>query len=433
MEFPRFAGSENVVNPALDLFTVPPTDFAVIQSDYQQVLPSVMVKRRSIPITFRIEKSTTGFLDLRDSFLYIRASLKNVDGSNLLPTQKLAPENLFLHTMFQNVNVKLNGQAICETSMMYPYQAWMMKQLTNGAGIKESELTKELYFKDTSPDDFSESSVSFQNRLKVSTGSKSFEMVGRICDSVFDLPRYLPNNVVVDIELKQSPPSFCLSASDESISGFVDIEDAQLFVRRHEIHPEMEQSIAKDFENGNVALYPCRKSVMRAMHIDKGRRDFISGPVFRGILPEVLCFGLVSHEAFSGSLSKNPFNFQNYKLSSFVVTINDRPAVYREIECDYEKNQYILGYNSILKATKGYTSGNYLTTEDYLRGNTLYVLDIASAAPNKFHTDNVGEIKFRIHFAEALTENITLVVLGQTQSMFEVDADGEVRIEKREN
>jgi hypothetical protein len=75
-----------VVNPVLNLFTVPSSDIAVIQSDYQQILPSVVVKERSIPITFPIVKSTTRFLDLRDSFLYIRASPKNVEESNLLPT-----------------------------------------------------------------------------------------------------------------------------------------------------------------------------------------------------------------------------------------------------------------------------------------------------------------------------------------------------------
>jgi len=97
MEGPNFDGSELIVNPALDLFIVPPTDFGVIRSDYQQLLPTNQVKGREIPISFRIDKSLSGFLDLRDSFLYIRASIKHNDGSDLLETDSRSGKSISAH------------------------------------------------------------------------------------------------------------------------------------------------------------------------------------------------------------------------------------------------------------------------------------------------------------------------------------------------
>ena len=165
MESPLFQGSQPISNKALDLFTIPSTDFAVIKSDYQQIGPTNQIKGREIPISFRIEKSLAGFLDLKDSFLLVRASIKRNDGTNLQATDIVAPENLFLHTMFQNVNVKLNGVTVCDTNFTYPYHSWILKQFTTGAGIKESYLTSELYFKDTKPDDVTQTNKSFQLRI----------------------------------------------------------------------------------------------------------------------------------------------------------------------------------------------------------------------------------------------------------------------------
>ena len=429
MEGPVFYGSAKVTNPALDLFSVPPTDFGVISSDYQQVLPYSPVNGRSTPINFRIDKTSNGFIDLRDSFLHLKANIRRADGSAFTSAEDVAPENLFLHTLVQNVNVKLNGVNVCETSGLYPYQAWILKQLTNGIGVKGSESTKELYFRDDNPDSFS--GTSYQSRLKVGKLSKSFEMIGRISDSIFDLERYLPNNVVVDVELTFGEPEFCLSTS-EDIKAYVYIEDAQLYIRRRSIHPETIKSIQLNFSKGYQALYPYRKTEIRSVHIPKGINTFVTeSSVFRGILPDVLCLGLVSHDAFRGSLKKSPFNFQNFNLSSLTVTIDDMPVVYRSIECNYEKNEYLMGYNT-LKATRGSLTGNHLTTEDYLKGNTLYVLDLSNSKPLEFHTDRVGEIKVLINFSKELTETVTLVIFGQLQSMFAVDKSGRVEIERRE-
>jgi len=431
MESPLFQGSQLISNKALDLFTIPSTDFAVIKSDYQQIGPTNQIKGREIPISFRIEKSLAGFLDLKDSFLLVRASIKRNDGTNLQTTDIVAPENLFLHTMFQNVNVKLNGVTVCDTNFTYPYHSWILKQFTTGAGIKESYLTSELYFKDKKPDDFSQANKSFQSRLNISKNSSSFETIGRISNSIFELQRYLPGNVVVDVQLTQSMPEFCISAQSTETGYYVDLEEAYLYVRRHSIHPTLSQKIQQEFNRG-PAYYPFLKNEMKVTHIPKGLTTFVSESMFRGILPEVLCIGLVSHEAFTGAYNKSPFNFRNYNLSKLTVTIDDHPVVYRAIECNYEQNQYLMGYNTLKKGAIGSCNGNDISIADYLQGNVMYVLDVSPHRASELHSDKVGEMKIRVSFSRETPEVVTLVVFGQMQSMFTVDKQGNVQLEYRD-
>ena len=211
----------------------------------------------------------------------------------------------------------------------------------------------------------------------------------------------------------------------------MDVEEASFYVRRHALHPDMTRKIQQNFNKNQHALYPYRKSEVRYASIPPGITKFSTQPIFRGILPDILCIGLVSHAAASGTYNKNPFNFQHFNLSKLTVTLDDHPVVYRAIECDYEKKKYLMGYNTLLKSSTG-MDGNYITADEYLQGNTVYVLDLASARPDEFHTDKVGEIKIHIGFSQQTPEVVNLIVLAQLQALFQVDKNGNVTVEERD-
>jgi len=53
--------------------------------------------------------------------------------------------NLFLHSLFSQVDISLNGTLITASTSTYPYRAMLETLLSYGEDAKTSQLTSALY------------------------------------------------------------------------------------------------------------------------------------------------------------------------------------------------------------------------------------------------------------------------------------------------
>ena len=60
----------------------------------------------------------------------------------------MGPINLLLHSLFTEVDFKLNDTLISSTNNTYPYRAYIETLLSYGPAAKNSQLTSALYYKD---------------------------------------------------------------------------------------------------------------------------------------------------------------------------------------------------------------------------------------------------------------------------------------------
>jgi hypothetical protein len=81
--------------------------------------------------------------------LYIKAKIKAGDGEYLEAEDQIAPQNLFLQSLFSQVNVSLNDKLITPSATTYPYHAMIETLLNFGPAAKQSQMTSGLYYKDT--------------------------------------------------------------------------------------------------------------------------------------------------------------------------------------------------------------------------------------------------------------------------------------------
>jgi len=214
------SGSNPSVRSELDLFNIMSTDVSVISSDFQQYYPLTSVKENENPLEFFVPGDNTHYLDLHSSYLYLKAKIVNQDGSNLAATSLCAPGQLFFGSMFQNCSVSLNGTCVFDSSNFYPYHAWIQRQLSCGESEKKSELTSEIYYKDSAPDDYTlTGNPGFKSRYALSTESAAFEIIGKPYATIFQQKRYIPNNVNMSIAFRRSSPKFSLSSATTTISG----------------------------------------------------------------------------------------------------------------------------------------------------------------------------------------------------------------------
>ena len=71
--------------------------------------------------------------------LYVKAKITWAEGTNLAVDSPIGPSNLFLHSLFSQVDVSLNGTFITASTNTYPYRAMMETLMSYGEDAKRTQ------------------------------------------------------------------------------------------------------------------------------------------------------------------------------------------------------------------------------------------------------------------------------------------------------
>ena len=69
--------------------------------------------------------------------------------SDIADDAPVAPVNNWLHSLFSQVDVHLNDTLVTPSSNTYPFRAYVETLLSYGAEAKKTQLTSQLWYKDT--------------------------------------------------------------------------------------------------------------------------------------------------------------------------------------------------------------------------------------------------------------------------------------------
>jgi len=111
----------------LNLFSVPPTQRSIESGkyiDYHPINPLAGGVQET-PVEFEIPSAGDEYTDLCNSLIYVRLKVVKPDGSALGSDMVVAPMNLFLQSLFSQVDAYLNGIPITTASDMYGYRAYI--------------------------------------------------------------------------------------------------------------------------------------------------------------------------------------------------------------------------------------------------------------------------------------------------------------------
>ena len=355
-------GSCPCSSPQLDLFSTPMTQTSIESGSWAEFNP-VSAITDSMPIEFDISGAGTSYIDLSQTQLVVRAQLLKGDGTRINNTSHVAPCNLFLHSLFSEVDVKLNGTLISSSNNTYSYRAYLETALSYGYDAKRSQLTSALYYKDVGGDaGFEEGDPHAANATNTGMVKRnSFFQTGGIVpmqgpihlDLMFQ-DRYLPSDVGMQLRFVRAKDAFCLMSDAVNPSFRVKIHECKLLIRKAYISPSVFIAQAKAFEVGN-AKYPIRRVVCKSYSIGMNMRDNVHEGLFTGQIPSRIVIGLVRNEAFNGSYMCNPFNFKHFNLSGIKIYIDGQMNNnIKAIECDFENHQSLAGYLSLFSGSGKY-------------------------------------------------------------------------------
>ena len=136
----------------VDLFSVPPTQLSLEKGRWIDYRPLSSVENPDSAITFLIA-GTDEYLDLSKTILYVEGKIMKNDKDGLDDVggaqTNVAPVNNFLHSLFKQIDVYLNGKQVTPAMGTYAYRSYIETLLNYDVSAKKSQLSSALYFKDT--------------------------------------------------------------------------------------------------------------------------------------------------------------------------------------------------------------------------------------------------------------------------------------------
>ncbi|KAK3933085.1 hypothetical protein KUF71_017346 [Frankliniella fusca] len=346
--------------------------------------------------TIELEAPGVGYayLDPAHMLLYIKQKIVNADGSDITAADNSDATlvNYGLHAQFCQIDASINGTVISQSSMTYPWRAYIEAFLNYDKAAKDTHLQQRMWHEDTAG--HHDSLDSNQNlglawRRSRTKLSREFEMMGPLHLDICNTDRLLLNNCTLRVKLTRSRDAFALMSTKgtEKIK-FLD-------VKLYKNHLQ------------NILLIDCHS---------------------------VLSLGFVDNHAYNGDYARNPYNFQHFNLNYLQLHVDGQAVPSHPLTPDFSKDLYMECYNTLFSGTGIHwkDEGNGISWSDYPKGNTLFVFDLSpdlSASEPHWNLQRQGTMRLDLRFAAPLPQPINCVVYAEFQNLIEIDKDRNVIVD----
>jgi hypothetical protein len=391
----------------LRLFDEPLPQLVVESASFVDISPTTSILDESSKIDFVIYGSEREYLDLNDTFLYVRYSVRAADGKTSLPTDsKVTPVRYMMNALFSDVTLSLNDTIIEGGNQLYSYKSTIETIFGFNREAKEVKFAAIGY------------AEAEDDRKKWIAQSRLAELAGPLRLDFLNQPKYLLPNVNVRITLTRSRADFSLTGGGTTASKLL-IHDVKLYVRRVRVAKPVMLAHEKGLVTRN-AIYPHQRGKVVSYSIPSGSLSHFRDNVFStALLPKLVIVGFVKAHSFNGdSLDGDPFFFEHFNVQSIGLYRDGQAVPYREIyQPSFSKKLVVKSYvKSIIHNTQlmNTNQNNGITLTDFMEnGYTFFTFNLtADFDYNQQQMAHDGNLRLDIKFEKALGEPINVIVYG---------------------
>jgi len=417
--------SKPAIRGSVDLFSVPATDTTTDYSVYGDYQPTVNIQDCNTQIDFVIPGNSMHYLDLSDSFLYLVVKVMNEDGTNLDDNENVSTANLFMHSLFSQVDVYFNSQLVSSTQN-YAYKAYLQTLLTYGYDYQRSQGNCSLYFPDSNNGTAEDANTGYATRKLFITKSNALELIDKLRLDLSTQHKYILNDINIRLSLTRSSDAFSLMTGEADDNKFkIKILNAVFYIRKHVLYPSIILAHQKLLDKGEVARYPYKKTEIKYFTVSQGSSCAVEENLFSSSIPSRIVLGFVNSASFIGDVMQNPFKFENCNISSVSLTVNNISVPVRPYNLNFEDKNYLLPYYMLFTSTgiAGQDTGLWFDRCSYKEFCTLFSFDIVQGSnPNGLlNLDKTGNVKIEVMFKTPLTRAYHCVVMSEHQSVLEIN------------
>ena len=418
----------------LCLFNVPGTQTGVEKVYFQQVRPISQISNNS-NVEFNVNSGNSlDYIDLKSSRLYVKLKVIHADGTPLVENEKVGPVNLLLQSLWSQVEVALQGKVVASSNSYYGYNAYIQTLLKSSADEKQSRLTSQLYELDTpgfmdENDPIEGLNTALYNRSLYVKDSKFLSMEGPLYHPMFQLKRYVLNQTDVQVKLYRQRPNFCLTAPDGDYE--IVLEDIILKVAKVRVNPAVIYSHGQVLQSTN-AKYPFIRTDIKMFSLPAGQISCSFDNMFQGNRPNKVVVGFVSSKAAAGDISKNPFNFKHYHVTSINLSVDGESVGGSAIKTHFDNNSlcvtpFMNMYDTFRKAD----DGNGISIDSFANGYALYCFNLEPNFESEEYVTLLrrGNVALECQFNHPLPETVVALVYAENMDFFEISKSRDVILE----
>ena len=423
----------------LDLFSVPPTNTAIEEGHWDNIQPHPNFDQSPV-VRFDITGTNFHYVDLAATELHVKFQIVVDKHAKDLKShkEKMGLANNFLHSMFEQCQVYLNNVAVENTNKCYGYRAYLENLLCYNNDAKTNLLRGDFFF----PESKKSSVFGDANELPTLTKKYAcaddekpveYEAYGKIHCDIFNINKYMLNNIDIKLVFSRSADDFCLFG-DKGLKGNVSIRDTFLRIRRVKISNAVMLAHAMALEQ-TTAKYPIKRVLLKPFVIPNSSDVFTISGIHFGIMPTRVVVGFVKPSAYGGTIEEDPFYFHHIGVTYINLKVASRSIPYAQrIRTSYYKNNYTQGYLTLHKNIREASNG--ITYENYKIGNTLYAFDLTPdlCSADHFNLLKDGSLDLDVHLEKdpKALPNPALVTSGAGgyTAMFYLEFDNIIEITK---
>ena len=464
-----------MASAGLNFFHVPPVDFRFEARRYVHYRP---VYQGIEPITFQIP-ATDDYMDIKEAKLIIKVRLKHaktgytgikVQTSRLVSdattTNNTSIANNFAHTIIKQFNVKFNGILLTEQTNLYHYLSYFATLLNysleegdsllapqgwvNGALNADAQLSVAASDTDIIKSSDVTSSYAKLEALTKKTVVENhwFTFVMKPYIPVMQVGGFLLPGTSIEMELYLNPNTVYLYGTPNkgSLSAKVfptitqdDIE-VTLVIPKMTLNASVFNQLQteRQMAKKNITYTVVRTSI-RTFSIPSGNTSWEQDDVFLNKMPDRTILAMFHTDAYNGDFTRYPFAFERFGATSVCQTVNGEEYPYKTLELSNESGNKdstdYLGYERFLQASGVYREKKIPMVQpgDWGEGKTT-TLFMFNNVPSGYADDPAhrnpqqsGNVRYKINFASATSNNITVLVWSEYETLLEINHEGALR------
>ena len=343
--------------------------------------------------------------------------------------------NNFIHSTVSKITYKLNDFQMGDSApKSYSYRAYMDNLLSFSKGAKEQSLKYHGFEQDT-PGSFenvhklkvSNENIGFKKRSELFCTPNYFHFSVKLRIDLANIDQFLQPGVQLRFEIERNSDAFALlSDVGDDVTFEFEIKDSTIEFDKMIPTPEylnhfetniLQEPLIYSYDKSQIHYFPYTAnvndlSIYSMFHTDK--------------LPSYLVFGLVDNDAFDGSVSKNPYNFQHFNLKEFYLLVNGISVPTQPVKLDITSMDYHQTYvNEFLDKLKLKNSNDSIgiSADDWINGSFFWIVDLNVDKCCNFHEHNSkgGTIHLKLQTKTALPKTTRLIVYSTSRERMSID------------
>ena len=343
--------------------------------------------------------------------------------------------NNFIHSTVSKITYQLNDFQMGDSApKSYSYRAYMDNLLSFSKGAKEQSLKYHGFEQDT-PGSFenvhklkaSNENNGFKKRSELFCTPNYFHFSVKLRIDLANIDQFLQPGVQLRFEIERNSDAFALlSDVGDDVTFEFEMKDSTIEFDKMIPTPEYLNHFEKNIQQEPL-IYSYDKSQIHYFPYPANMNDLSIYSMFHtDKLPSYLVFGLVDNDAFDGSFSKNPYNFQHFDLKEFYLLVNGTSVPTQPVKLDISSMDYHHTYaNEFLDKLKLKNSNDSIgiSADDWINGSFFWIADLNVDKCCNFHEHNSkgGTIHLKLQTKTALPNTTRLIVYSSSRERMSID------------